>query len=192
MAIAVNWSTKVISVPQADLTFVSGSLYELDVNAFRLTLKNLEADEAGMPFLRTHNHNAPVTVGGATLARVVEIINGYTITFGDGQYAVRLVGANNNIPDVVNVNQVSVRSNNSAGLVEATAATAAAAAVLASIIDGTATLALVLKRANAYVRGTATILPLDASADDINYKDEAGAALFTNRVNKVTKTRSSA
>jgi hypothetical protein len=117
MAISINWGTKVINVPQADLTLISGSLYELDVDTFRLSLKDLEDDEAGMPFLRTHNHNTEVTVGGVTLARVVELINDYTVTFGDGQYAVRLVGANSNIPDVANVNQVSIRSQNSAGLI---------------------------------------------------------------------------
>ena len=118
MAITVEWGTKIINVPQADLTLVSGSVYELDVDAFRLTLKDLEDDEEGMPFARTHNHNPPVTVGGVTLARVVEIINGYTVTFEDGQYAVNLVGANNNIGDVANVNQVSIRSQNSAGLIQ--------------------------------------------------------------------------
>src|SRR3990167_6678798 len=117
MAITINHVTKVISVPQADLTFISGSLYELDVDAFRLTLKGLEDDADGMALSDTHRHNTPVTVGGATLARVVEIINGYTITFQDLQYAVRLVGANNNIPDVVNINQVSIRSANSAGMI---------------------------------------------------------------------------
>lgn len=69
----------------------------------------------------THNHVAPVTVGGVELARVVEIINDYTITFEDGQYAVNIVGGNSNIGDNVNVNQVSVRSANSAGLVHNTA-----------------------------------------------------------------------
>jgi hypothetical protein len=69
-----------------------------------------------MSFLDTHSHNQPVTVGGVTLARVIEIINGYTITFENGQYAVNLVGGNTNIADVTNVNQVSVRSANSAGL----------------------------------------------------------------------------
>jgi hypothetical protein len=57
-----------------------------------------------------------VSLGGLTYARVIEIINGYTITFEDGQYAVNLVGANSNVGDCVNVNQVSVRSANSAGL----------------------------------------------------------------------------
>ena len=121
MAISVNWPTKVINVPKADMTLVQSSPFEireLNINTFRLTLKNLEDDEAGMPFPRTHNHNTIVTVGGVTLARVVEIINGYTITFENGSYAVNLVGANSNISDVVNLNTVSVRAANSAGLTE--------------------------------------------------------------------------
>jgi hypothetical protein len=115
--ITIDWPTKIINIPQADLTFISGQLYELDVDVFRLRLKDLEDDEEGITFIRTHNHNTEVTVSGTTLARVVEIINGYTITFEDGQYAVRLVGANSNISDVTNINQVSIRSSNSAGLI---------------------------------------------------------------------------
>lgn len=123
MALSVDWPTKVIFVPKADLTLVQSTPTEirsLDTNAFRLELKAIEADE-GMPFLDTHQHNPPVSVGGVTLARVIEIINGYTVTFEDGQYAVNLVGSNNNIGDRVNVNQVSIRSANSAGLVTAQA-----------------------------------------------------------------------
>jgi hypothetical protein len=119
MALNINWATKVITVPRLDMTLVQSSPFEirrLDVNAFRLELKDLEDDEEGMPYLRTHNHNTEVTVGGVTLARVVELINGYTVTFEDGTYAVELSGANNNIADVVNLNSVQVRSANSAGL----------------------------------------------------------------------------
>ena len=93
-------------------------VYELDIDTFRLTLKNLEDDVEGMPFLHTHNHNTTVAVGGVTLARVVEIINGYTVTFENGSYAVNLVGANSNISDVLNLNSVQVRASNSAGLTE--------------------------------------------------------------------------
>lgn len=118
MAITINWGTRVINVPQADLTFISTGLYELDLDDFRLVLKDLEDSEEGMNFPYTHNHNAPVTVGGVTLARVVEIVNGYTITFENGTYAVRLVGANTNVSDVANINSVSIRSNNSAGLIQ--------------------------------------------------------------------------
>lgn len=119
MAISINWATQVINVPKTDTQLVQSSpteIRELDIDSFRLDLKDLEDDEEGIPFLDTHSHNPPVTVGGVTLARVVEIINGYTVTFEDGAYAVNLVGANSNIADVTNVNQVSVRSANSAGL----------------------------------------------------------------------------
>lgn len=120
MAITINWGSKVINVPRADMLLLQSvptEIRQLNLNDFRNTLNDLQDDEAGMPFPTTHNHVAPITVGGVTLERVVEIINGYTVTFEDGQYAVNLVGANTNVSDVTNVNQVSVRSANSAGLV---------------------------------------------------------------------------
>jgi len=119
MAITVNWPTKVINIPKADTLLVQAApteIRQLDIDGFRLILKDLEDEAEGIVYSNTHNHNPPVTVGGVTLARVVEIINGYTVTFEDGQYAVNLVGANSNIGDVTNVNQVSIRSANSAGL----------------------------------------------------------------------------
>ena len=120
MAIYVDWGTKIIHIPKADLSVVQltpTEIRELDLNVFRLTLKDIEDGEEGMPYPRTHNHNPPVSVGGVSLARVVEILDPYTVTFEDGQYAVNLFGANSNVGDKVNVNQVSVRSANSAGLV---------------------------------------------------------------------------
>ena len=119
MAITIDWPTGIISIPKADTQLVQSSpteIRQLDLDTFRKTLKDLEDDEEGMPWPTTHNHVQPIDVGGVTLARVVEIINGYTVTFEDGQYAVNLVGANSNVGDVVNVNQVSVRTANSAGL----------------------------------------------------------------------------
>ena len=120
MAISINWPSKIINIPQSYLTLISAGVYELDTDELRLDLKNLEDSEVGMPYLDTHRHNAPVTLAGATYAQTLEIINGYTITFEDGQYAVNLVGSNNNISEVTNVNQVSIRSNNSAGLIQVT------------------------------------------------------------------------
>lgn len=118
MAITVDWASRVINVPQADLLSLGGGIYELDLDAFRLTLKALESSVDGMAFPDTHFHNPPVTVAGVTIARVVVLINGYTVTFEDGQYAVNLKGANSNVADVTNVNQVSTRSFNTAGLIE--------------------------------------------------------------------------
>ena len=125
MALSIDYgNTNIIFVPQADLTLVSGSLYELDVDAFRLELKSLEDDEVGMAFPRTHNHNTEVTVAGTTFQRTVEILSPYSVEFEDGQYSVRLVGANNNIFDVENgilvQNQVQVIPNNSAGAIVVT------------------------------------------------------------------------
>jgi len=117
--ISVNWATKVITIPRADLVHVGGALYELDVNAFREELKDLEDSEVGITFPDTHRHNTEVTLSGVTYARTFEMINGYTITFEDvgTPYTVRCVGANHNIADVKNVNQVSLIIGNSAGLI---------------------------------------------------------------------------
>lgn len=119
MAISINWATRVISIPQADLTPVSGALYELDVDWLRLELKNLEDSEVGSVFPDTHRHNTEVTLSGVTYARTFEVINGYTITFQDvgTPYTVRCVGANHNVADVKNVNQVSLIVGNAAGLI---------------------------------------------------------------------------
>ena len=119
MALTIDWNTLIINVPKADTQLVQASpteIRQLDLNAFRLELKDIEDSPEGMAYLATHSHNTAVDIGGVTLARVVSIINGYTVTFEDGQYAVNLVGANSNVGDVVNVNQVSIRSANSAGL----------------------------------------------------------------------------
>lgn len=123
MAINIDWGTRVINIPKADLTviqLVPTEIRQLDINDFRLILKDLEDNVDGISFPSTHLHNTTVTVGGVSLARVVEIINGYTVRFEDGQYAVNLVGANSNVADVTIVNQVSIRSANSAGLIEVT------------------------------------------------------------------------
>lgn len=117
MAIAIDEVTKIISIPQADLTFISGTTYQLDTDAFRLELKNWEASLPGSWRSRTHLHNPEYVISGVTYARAINIINGYTVTFEDGQYRVLLTGSNNNILDVTNVNQVSIVPLNSAGLV---------------------------------------------------------------------------
>ena len=121
MAITIDFASKIISVPRNDMTLLTDEddpieIRRLTINDFRIELRVLEASQAGIDDPDTHIHNPSVTVGGVVLARVVEIINGYSVTFEDGQYAVNLAGANSNIADVVNVNQVSVRSANSAGL----------------------------------------------------------------------------
>ena len=82
------------------------------------TLRSIEDDPDGMAYIAIVKNTTPLTVAGVTLARVVEIINGYTITFENLPYAVNIYGGNSNIADVVNKNQVSVNTANSAGIVQ--------------------------------------------------------------------------
>ena len=106
MAISVNWPNKIITVPKADTQLVDvgpPEIRELNVDTFRLALKDLEDNEEGMMFPDTHKHTTETTLGGVTYARFVEIINGYTLTFEDGNYAVNLYGANNNLSDVLKI-----------------------------------------------------------------------------------------
>ena len=123
MALGINWSTLNFTVPQADLTLITGSLYELDTETvFRQGINAIMDDEDGIVFEDPITHNTEVTVAGTTFARTIEMINNYTVEFTpDSQYSVRLAGSNNNIFDVENSiliqNQVQLISQNSAGLI---------------------------------------------------------------------------
>ena len=122
MAITIDWgNTNIINIPQADLLLIGNGLYELDVDAFRKLLRQLENEVDGLAFPSTHRHNTEITIAGVRLARVVEILPPYSIEFENGHYSVRLAGANNNIFDIQSgilvKNQVQVIPQNSAGLV---------------------------------------------------------------------------
>jgi hypothetical protein len=91
-------------------------IYQLDIDEFRKSLKALEESEDGICFPDTHKHTTEVTLSGSTYARFVEIINGYTVTFEQGDYGVSTIGANHNIMDVLNMNGVSLLTQNSQGL----------------------------------------------------------------------------
>ena len=120
MAITVNPMTWVISVPRADLTLIQSSpeIRELNLNDFRLELKALEDNQSyNICMLKTHRHNTEVTLSGLTYARIIEILEPYTVEFEDGQYQVNCTGANHNLGDVKVPNQVSLIINNAAGLI---------------------------------------------------------------------------
>ncbi|MCK5610501.1 hypothetical protein KAR91_51990 [Candidatus Pacearchaeota archaeon] len=122
MSYSVDRATKVISIPKADLTLISGTLYELDTEVFRNELHTIQASEEGMVYDDMFYRNAPYAVAGITYAQSIQIINGYSITFENGAYSVRLIGSNNDIFDIeagiLNQNTVQVIPNNSAGLVD--------------------------------------------------------------------------
>ena len=97
---------------------VSPEIRELDIDALRLELRDLEDDPDGRPWPKTHNHNTVVTISGTAYARSVIFIAPYTITLEDGQYTAKAKGANHNLLDVINHNQVSIITENSAGLID--------------------------------------------------------------------------
>ena len=124
MAITIDWATLTFSVPQADLTPVVGSLYELNTEGgFRQEVNMIMSSEEGIVFADPIRHNTPVTVAGTTFARTIEVINSYSLTFTpDSAWSVRLAGSNNNLFDVengiLNQNGVQVIAQNSAGLIQ--------------------------------------------------------------------------
>lgn len=139
MSVSIDFSTYIISVPKSYLTLISGILYNLDTEQFRLDVHAIMDDEEGIVFPFPFSHNTEVTLGGLTYARIIEILSPYTITFEDGQYRVILIGSNNNILDVSNVNQVSISPTNSAGLTNpGTSPAAVATAVWDQDISGSA------------------------------------------------------
>jgi hypothetical protein len=118
MAYAVNWLTKVVTIPKADMALVQASpeIRELDLLAFWAELHAIQDDE-GITYLAIMRSNAPVTLAGVTYVRSVEVINGYTIEFENGAYQVNLSGANNNLLEARVQNQVSLNASNSAGAI---------------------------------------------------------------------------
>lgn len=126
MAITLDPATRVFSIPQADLTFVSGTLYTLDSDAYRKECFDLLASEPYIWMPAAFVHNTEVTVAGVTYARTLEYINNYSHTFENtgSAYTVRIEGSNNNIFDVENgilnpTPLVTVIATNSAGLISA-------------------------------------------------------------------------
>ena len=123
MALTINPATYVIGIPKADTTFVETNAttgYEIrsyDEYAFMRELADYLDSEAGVALPSAFTHATAVTISGVIYARALSIINGFTITFENGSYQVKLVGGmNNNILDVLNPNSVSVIPANSAGL----------------------------------------------------------------------------
>ena len=130
MALLIDWIgalaappyKAVVTIPQADLTLISGSLYELDTLAFFSELKALEASEEGMPFGDLMSHNADYTVAGTTYADALLMLCQVQFEDTGSAYSVRLAGTNNDIFDVesgilIPTPLVTVIAQNAAGLV---------------------------------------------------------------------------
>ena len=97
---SIDWPSGVISILKSDMTLIQSTpseIYNLDTVQLWQDLRDLEETEDGRMFPRVLDYNPPVTVSGIQLAPVILITDYYTITFEDDQYAVNLIGSNNNI-----------------------------------------------------------------------------------------------
>jgi hypothetical protein len=130
MALTIDFANKIIYPDRADMTQIQSTpieIYQFDINTFHQGMRNLEDDEEGIWADVTHDYASPTTLSGVTYARLVEIINDYTITFlPDSAWVVQVTGGNSNVGDRVNPNNVSVQVANSAGLQDAEALQAGA------------------------------------------------------------------
>lgn len=122
MAISIDPATKVITVPQADCTFVSGTFYRLPTKTvFKAQVDALMDNEDFIWLDHPIDHNTEYTVAGITYAPKIEVVNGYTVQFTpNSAWSVELTESNNNLWDVESgilvQNQVQVIPTNSAGL----------------------------------------------------------------------------
>ena len=144
MALSIDAGTRTITVPKADLTFVSGTLYTLDTEAFRLEMNELIASVNYIWLPDYATRNAPVTVSGTTFAQTLELINSFSVEFDDtsgtDQYSVQLEGSNNNIFDIQSgilvQNLIQVIPTNSAGLIQVQVGSGVTAQDIEDIVDG--------------------------------------------------------
>jgi hypothetical protein len=121
MAVTIDYNTYIISVDKSDTQFVGTNpatgleVRQLDVVIFGQLLADVQDNSPDVWAPTAYSYTQPADVGGVQLAPVLLILSPYTVTFEDGQYAINFVGGNTNLGDFVNVNQVSIRPNNSAG-----------------------------------------------------------------------------
>lgn len=121
MNYTIDYTTYVIEIERASLPIASASPTEVrtfEVGQFHELLRDTEDGVVGIHFPDTHNWVASKNIGGVTLAPIFEMLAPYTVTFEDGLYAVNVLGANSNIGEYTNKNQVSVWITNSAGLTD--------------------------------------------------------------------------
>ena len=121
MAYSVNWVTKVITIPQSDLTFLSGNNYSLDIADVHYEIRRLEWEFTdGLWAARIANFYETVTLSGVAKSPSLEIVNDYTFDFTGSNYNVILTGYDNNLVDVyIPSNGISILGNNSVGKITA-------------------------------------------------------------------------
>ena len=118
MSYIPDWVARTFTIPKTDLTLVSASpeVYDLDMDLFHKEVRRLEWEfDEGLWAPQILQHIEGSTFSGVTTSDTLIVYNGYVPIFEAGNYAVNLVGANNNVADIAAVNGVSIRPQNSTG-----------------------------------------------------------------------------
>lgn len=116
MAITVDYSTApfLITVPQSDLSLITGTQYQLTVDTFWSLLSDFTDNEQVMaqPVLYSR---IPATSSTPSITEID--LDFYRIEFEDGLYSVNIINGNTNIREAEVKNQVSVNTNNTTGFI---------------------------------------------------------------------------
>lgn len=119
MAITVDWASwpYLITIPQSDLTLVTGTRYQITVDFLWQLLRDFSdsPEAAGMPVLYRR------TAATASTPAITEINDpAYSAEFENGSYSVDIINGNTNFRDVEEKNNVSVGTNNTTGFIDPT------------------------------------------------------------------------
>jgi len=121
MTISVDYSQSpyLITIPQSDLTLVSGSRYKITVDYLWQLLRDYSDSEEAMPYPILFT-NVPPT---ASTPRIIEFNEDYYVCqFEEASplYSVDITDGNTNFRDVEVKNQISVGTNNTTGFINPT------------------------------------------------------------------------
>lgn len=109
MAYQVDWEAGIITIPKTDLTFLSGTSYELDLRDFKLEVWRLtwETNEGlSYPEIITYYPSIPEINQSESILINYDY---YSVQFETGNYLVTLYGAAGNIDLYTIMNGVSTR-----------------------------------------------------------------------------------
>ena len=116
MAITVDYSVTpfLITIPQSDLTLITGTQYQLTVDTFWLLLRDFTDNENAVPQPKLYRRT-PATASTPSITEIEEAY--YALQFENGAYSVNIINGNTNIREVEVKNTVSVNTNNTTGFI---------------------------------------------------------------------------
>lgn len=177
MAITIDWTTGppyLITIPQSDLVFVSGTEYSITVDSLWQLLRDFADSEEGAARINTYRRTAAT----ASTPAITEINDPtYSAQFEDGAYSVEIIDGNSNFRDVEVKNTVSVGTNNTTGFINPTFLELGLFSGVVSVNTVSGGYSGTGKNAAGDVIGTRTA-PSDNMADALTIATDRGLAVF--------------